>query len=729
MADEGQQPAASGRTTGRHAAVGWRAAVRRGFDRAFGGELGGTMVVAVLWGAVVAAAVWAALTGLDRLSDALWGGAGPAATGGLARGAWWLVVLLPAAGGLACGLLGRLVDPLDTAPGLDVADLIDSIGRRGGRVDLHRSLARSIGSMVAIGAGGSAGPEGPLVHLGGGTFSAGGLLFGFDGRRRKVLVACGAAAGLAAVFGTPVAAVLLSVEVVLGAVHMRTLLPVGAAAVVASGVRAALLARFGPVVPLLALPETIGGAAEGAVLAACLVVGLGAGVAGAAFARITNLSAEVFAALPIPRWSAPAVGGLLVGCIGVAWPQVLGHGYGAPAAFASAAAAGVGTVVVLGLWKFLATALTIGSGGAGGVLAPCLFLGASLGAAAGAGLEQAGLADDPGAAVGTLTLAGAAAVFAAVSHAGLTSIILILELTMQPFVIGPVFIAVAPAVVVASLLSKESIHTLALRRHGDRRTFGEASVLHETPVAALVRADAERVGRGEPLSRLVRRVVEGEAMYQHVVDENGKLLGTISLQEVGPLLREDDVEGLLLAYDVMRAPPLAVTRSDSLATALEKFARSDWDELAVVDGAGVLEGRLTRRDVLTFYAREVLDEKNLGMKFVRRSDRGSIAPTGVEAGAGGGDQPSEVVTGFVEVPPDQAIEAMVVPPGFVGHTLKDLNLRARFGVGVISMRRRASGGGRISVVAPDPTLPLREGDVLVLAGPREQVEKLKKLVG
>lgn len=724
MADDDGQPV-SATTTGRHA-VGRRTAVRRGLDRLFGGELGGTVVVAALWGAVIAAAVWAALAGLDRLSDALWGGPGPAATGGLARGAWWLVVLLPAAGGLACGLLGRLLAPLD-APGLDMADLIDSIGRRGGRVDLYRSLARAIGSMVAIGAGGSAGPEGPLVHLGGGTLSAGGRLFGFDGQRLKVLVACGAAAGLAAVFGTPVAAVLLSVEVVLGAIHMRTMLPVAAAAVTASGVRAALLAAFGPAIPILVLPEAAGGAAKGPVLAACLVVGVGAGVAGAALARVTNLSAEVFAALPTPRWIAPAIGGLLAGCIGLAWPEALGHGYQAPAGFANAAATtGLGALLVLGLWKLVATALTVGSGGAGGVLAPCLFIGAALGAAAGTALEQAGLAD-PGTAAGTLTLAGAAAVFAATTHAGLTALVLILELTMQPFVIGPVFLAVVPAIVIASLLSKESIHTLALRRHGDRRTFGEASVLQETPVAALVRTDAERVGRGEPLSRLVRRVVEGGAMYQHVVDDNGKLLGTVSLQEVGPLLREDGVEGLLLAYDVMRAPPLAVTRSDSLATALEKFARSDWDELAVVDGAGVLEGRLTRKDVLAFYAREVLDEKNLGMKFVRRSDRSSIAPTG--GGGAGGDQPSELVTDFVEVPPDQAIEAMTVPPGFVGHTLQDLNLRARFGVGVISMRRRASGGARISLVAPDPTMPLREGDVLVLAGPKEQMEKLRKLVG
>ncbi len=714
----------SSTTTGRHP-INPRAGIRRTIDRVLGGELGGTIAVAVVWGAVVAAAIWAALLGLHELAAALWGGSGPAATGGIAGGAWWLVLLLPTAGGLVCGLVGRLLAPR-AGGGLDVADLIDSIGRRGGRVDLYRSLARTFGSIVAVGAGGSAGPEGPLVHLGGGTLSTGGRLLGFDGQRLKVLVACGAAAGLAAVFGTPFAALLLAIEVVLGAVHMRTMLPVAAAAVAAAAVRETLLATLGPAIPVLALPTSVG-AVGGPELAACAIVGVGAGVLGAAFSRTVNLTGELFAALPLPGWAAPAAGGLLVGCLGVAWPEALGHGYDGPAALAGAAPAAIGAVFVLGVWKFIATALTVGSGGAGGVLVPCLFIGGALGAVAGAGLEQAGWAS-AGATVGTLTLVGAAALFAAASHAGLTALVLVLELTMQPFVIVPVFIAIAPAIVISSLLSKDSIHTLAIRRHGGRdpRTSGEGSVLQETPVSALVRTDAERVKRGEPLSRLVKRLVEGGAMFQHVVDENGKLLGTVSLQEVGPLLREDGVEGLLLAYDVMRAPPLSVTRSDTLATALERFARSDWEELAVVDGAGVLEGRLSRKDVLAFYAREVLDDKNLGMKFIRRTDR-SAAPT--DDGRGGGEPSSEVVTDFVEVPPDQAIEAMAVPPGFIGHTLQDLNLRARFGVGVISMRRRSPGGGRISLVAPDPTLPLRDGDVLVLAGPKEQMEKLSKLVG
>jgi hypothetical protein len=217
--------------------------------------------------------------------------------------------------------------------------------------------------------------------------------------------------------------------------------------------------------------------------------------------------------------------------------------------------------------------------------------------------------------------------------------------------------------------------------------------------------------------------VEGAALSQHVVDEHGKLLGTVSLHEVGPLLREDGVEGLLLAYDVMRAPPLSVTRSDSLGTCLERFARVDADELPVVDGAGALVGKVTRKDVLAFYAREVLADRSLGMKIVSRRDRAG-------ATMGEGDETtSEVLAGFVEVPQGHTVRAVTVPPGFVGRSLKDLDLRSRFGVSVISMRRRTPGGGRISMVGPDPNAPLKEGDVLVLTGPNEQVRRLLALVG
>jgi CIC family chloride channel protein len=687
-------------------------------DRMLGGELGGTLLLAALSGAAIAVVAWWILAALGEGAKLIYGtdDAGNAATS-----VWWLRLLAPAAGGLVCGLLIRFL--ARQAVGLDVPELIDDVGRRGGRVDLRRALVKTIASIPVIASGGSAGPEGPLVHAAGAVASGGGRLFGVEGQRLKLLVACGAAAGIAAVFGTPIAGMLFAVEVVLGAVHMRTLLPVAVAAATSAVTRHVLLPVGAYAIPVLSVPSAVGwlGAES---IALCLVLGIAGGIVGGLFTRSLSLCEEIFGALPLPSWLAPALGGLLVGAMGLVMPGVLGHGYGALHGLAVTGPAAIALTASFIAWKLLATSITVGSGGAGGIFMPALLMGGALGAVCSAGAAALGAGSLHDLAP-SYVLLGAAAVLAGTTHAALTATVLVFEATLEPVLVLPGLLATGASVVVASLLTRDTIHTLSLRRHGgrSRRPVGEASVLHETPVSALVRTDVERIGRGEPLAKLVRRVLEGGAMNQHVVDENGKLLGSVSLQEVGPLLREDGVEGLLLAYDVMRQPPVSVLRADSLSTCLERFARVDADELPVVDGSGVLIGRVTRKDVLSFYAREVLGGRELGMKFIARTDRTAPA-TGSSP-----DSPSEVVTGFVEVPPDHKIEALTVPPGFIGRSLKELSIRSRFGVEVISMRRRTLGGGRISLVAPDPNLPLREGDVLVLAGPSGQIEKLQKLVG
>jgi CIC family chloride channel protein len=693
-----------------------RRAFGRALDRLCGGELGGTTALAALQGAGVALFAWGALVAIGEGTHLIFGNVDASAPG--SHFPWWIRLLAPTLGGLACGLTIRLF--AGRAPGLDVPELMDDVGRRGGHVDLRRGLAKTVASIFAIASGGSAGPEGPLVHAGGALASKGGRLLGIEGQRLKVMVACGAAAGLAAVFGAPIAGMIFAVEVVLGAVHMRALLPIATSAAFAVIVRHALFG-IGLAEPVLQLPRYVGWLGPGEI-AFALVIGAAGGLVGAAFSRSVSIFEDFFTALALPSWASPAVGGLVVGGMSFVMPQVLGHGFGSLGGVWPATAALTASLVA---WKLLATSITIGSGAAGGIFMPAMMIGGALGAAFAQGAAALGLGplqslND------SYVLFGAAAVLAGTTHAALTAAVLVFEVTLEPGLIVPGLLAAGTSVVVASLLSKETIHTLSLKRHGGRarRSYGEASVLHETSVSALVMTDAAKVGRSEPLDNLVRKVLEGGAMYQHVVDENGKLLGTVSLQEVGPLLREDGVEGLLLAYDVMRAPPVSVTRSDTLTTCLERFARVDAGELPVVDGAGVLIGRVTRKDVLGFYAREVLEEKTTGMKFIARTDR-----TAAAVGQPEGDTPSSVVTDFVEVPPDHSVQAMPVPPGFVGRSLKDLNLRSRFGVGVISMRRRTPGGGRISLVAPDPNAALREGDVLVLAGPKDQMAKLLKLVG
>ncbi|MBI5502258.1 MAG: chloride channel protein [Deltaproteobacteria bacterium] len=690
-------------------------------DRVLGGELGGTVALAGVLGAAVGLLAWSVLVVAGEGCRLVWGGAEVVPQ--LGDHPWWLRLLIPALGGLACGLVVRLLGARDA--GLNAAELIDDIGRRGGRVDFPRAVVRTLGSVFVVVGGGAVGPEGPIVHAGGAVGSAARAL-GVEGQRLRVLVACGAAAGIAAVVGAPIAGTLFAAEVLLGAAHRRALLPIAVAAAFAFAVRA-VLHGAGGLVELVAidrLPEALGPLGWGAVAGAA-VLGVLAGVVGAAFGRVLAVTEEVFEAVPLPTWVLPALGGLMVGLMGLVLPRAAGHGYGG--SLAELAAHGPNAVALalcLVVWRLLASSLTLGSGGAGGTLVTTLVMGGALGAAFSAGAARLDLGD-PAALAGAYTFVGAVAVLAGATHAALMSVVLLFEVTREPALLLPGIVAAGAAVVAASAVSKETIHTLSLRRHGGRtrRPVGESSVMDETSVAALVTADADRIGRGEPLSKLVHKVLDGGTMYQHVVDENGKLLGTVSLQEVGPLLREDGVEGLLLAYDVMRAPPVSVTRADCLSTCMERFGHVDADELPVIDGAGVLVGRVTRKDVLAFYAREVLERRDSGMKFIARAERSAPADGSVA------DESSELVTDFVEVPPGHAVEGMAIPPGVVGRTLIELNLRSRFGVAVISMRRRTPGGGRISLVAPDPAMPLRAGDVVVLAGPKEQIERLRKLVG
>ncbi len=693
----------------------------KSLDRALGGEFPGTVLQAAIVGMLSASACCLLLAAFGEAARFVFGAADPAAAGSGAP--WPLRLLAPAAGGLACGLLVRMLGRSEF--GQDVPEMIDGIARRGGRVNGRRGMVKPVAAILTIGSGGSAGPEGPIVHAGGAISAAAGTALGADGQRLKVLVAAGAAGAISALFGSPIAGVLFSAEVLLRAVQVRALVPLAVSAAAAVAVRGAIESAGLPVAALV-LPPTA--ALEAWELAPALALGLAAGLAGVVFTHGLNLVEEVVEAIrtPTTSWILPAAGGLVVGAMGVAMPEIAGAGYGTIERLVGEGpgSLGIGLLVGLAVWKVLATSITVGTGGAGGIFAPALLVGAALGAAFGGTLDDAagGAVHVTGA--GSWAVVGMGAVLAASTHAILTPSLLVVEMTGEPGHLLPVLLASVTAAVVSMLLSRESIHTLGLRRRGGgpRRGGGAwGDLVHETPVSSLVRLDAERIGPGEPLRRIVRAVMEGggESLCRHVVDPGGKLLGTVSLQDIGPLLREDGVDGLLVAHDVMRSPPISVARTDSLATCLERMARTDMEELPVLDGAGSLIGRIARKDVLAFYARESMSEKTMGLKFVVRPS----------AGAEASDGPSSILSGVMEVPPDHAVEGLSVPPGFVGKSLKDLNLRARFGVNVVGMRRRTAGGGRVSFIAPDPDLALRAGDVLMLAGPKKQIERLLGLVG
>jgi CIC family chloride channel protein len=692
--------------------VGPRRRIRRSVDRLAGGEFGGTVLYAALVGGAVALAVRAVCLGGVGLAPAL---LGPERVPGSPAAPWALGLLLPAAGGLVAGLI--LLAGRAHHARLDVAELTDDIGRRGGRVDLGRAVTRTLAAVATIGTGGSAG-----------LASAAGRAGAVEGQRLKVLVAAGSAAGIAALFSAPLAGVLFAAEVLLGAIHARTLVPLasaaGAATLVGCGLDRIDLPGCAPQFP------TPDGAPTALLLLLLPILALLAGVIGVVVAGGLRIAREIGAALPGPRWLLPAIGGLVVGAMGLVLPEVHGAGFHvlpdlAERAVTPAAAA---LLISLTVWKFLATAATLGTGGGGGAFFPALLIGGALGAAFAILAASLGAGPAAGRALPLFVAAGAAGVAAAALRTPLTPVALVFETTLLPISLAYTLPTAVIAFVLASRVSREGIWALERRRSDADFTRKRESppapephgIIEETPVSTLLRTDVAKVSPGEPLPELVRRLTDGGAAVQHVVDSQGRPIGAVSVHEIGPLLREDGAQGLLLAYDVMQAPPITVTRSDSLATCLERLGRSSADELPVVDAAGLLVGRISRRDVLEFYGREALGERRSGVRFLARRDKTAASEE---------EGPSEIVEGVVEVPDGHTVHALGVPPGFVGRTLKELNLRSRFGVSVLSMRRRTPAGGRVSLVSPDPEIPLCEGDILVLTGLKEQIERLAKLVG
>lgn len=523
-------------------------------------------------------------------------------TGGLSL---LLLPLLPALGGLLVGPL-ILLFPTE-AKGLGVPEVIESATMRGGIIRPRTVVLRAVAGALSIGSGGSAGREGPIIQIGAAIGSTVGQALKWSGARVRLLVGCGTAAGIAASFNAPLAGILFTLEVVLGEFTLRTFSPLLVATVVATAVSRATLgaapAFQAPSYKLVSNWE----------LAIFLAVGLLCGITARGFIRLLYAMKDWFdEALPkVPRVLRPALGGLLVGCIAVFFPSVLGNGYPALAA----ALHGKLPLYLMALLIFIkmgATTTTLGSGGSGGIIAPSLFIGAMLGGTVGSVVH--GLLPAWTAPKGAYALVGMGAVLAAATHAPLTTIMLAFELTDGYSLILPAAVACLVAYGVARRMEADSAYTWKLTRRGVTITKGwEVSVLGSQFVRDIMDPRPEGVPQGMSY-REVRRLLEhSRGLDFPVVDDEGRLTGLISLQEFGTLKFEPELHDTVLAKDFAVSQHIALKPSDSLQTALEAFAEADRDELPVIsdDEARKLVGTLRRQDLLNAYERALVARRVL----------------------------------------------------------------------------------------------------------------------
>ncbi|GAA4557602.1 chloride channel protein [Pseudonocardia xishanensis] len=458
----------------------------------------------------------------------------------------WFLLLAPVVGRLLYGPLVYRFAP--EARGHGVPEVMVAVARNGGRIPARVAAVKSLASALCIGTGGSVGREGPIVQIGSALGSSIGQWLRVPDHRLKLMVACGAAGGISATFNAPVAGVFFALEIILRAFSAEAFGVVVISSVTANVIAHAIVGDD----HIIALPAySLGSAAE---LPLYALLGLLAAVAGWGFARVLYLVEDLCDHLwRGPEWLRPAAGGLLLGGVLLALPQMYGVGYPVLEKGISGGYA-IGFLLVLLVGKMLATSLTIGIGGSGGVFAPSLFVGGMLGTAFGI-VAQAmfpGLGLSPGA----FGLVGMAAVFAAASHAPIAAVLIVFELTGQYSIILPLMAAVALATGLSHLISRDTIYTLKLLRRG-------------------VDIDADSRADG-----LLRALTVGQAMR--------------------PV--PDSVTAETLAGDAVRLP--TVLAGDSLHDALRALGRHETTGLPVLARpGGELVGWIDHRDVLGAYGR------------------------------------------------------------------------------------------------------------------------------
>ncbi|HLG41881.1 MAG TPA: chloride channel protein [Planctomycetota bacterium] len=517
-------------------------------------------------------------------------------------GIW--VFLLPAAGGLIVGPLFAWL--CREAKGHGVPEVMISVSREGGRIERRVSVVKTAASIVTIGSGGSAGPEGPIVHVGSALASTFGQTFKVPAENLRLLVACGAAAGISATFNAPIAGALFASEVILREFNVPSFTSVVLSSVTATAVSRAILGDH----PTFTIPEyAIVSPVE---LGFYAVLGILCALASVLFIRMVYLVEDGFERLrPIPAWLRPAIGGLLVGLIGLWNAGIYGSGY---TVIDSTLNSGLLLQALLALFalKLIATSLTVGSGGSGGVFAPALFVGAMLGGAF--GLIMQGVFPAVTARPGAYATVGMGALFAGTAHAPITAILMIFEMTQDYKIVLPLMIAVVISTVAARRLFPHSIYTFKLHRGGmDLDELRRINLLDLVTVDQAMARKFTSVPPEMPILDLVAKLKADDRTGYPVVDAKGQLVGIVTFRDVSRVL--ENPAGKTVA-DICTRSLTVVYPDETLSQAMLKLAVRDVARAPVMDrdDPSKLVGILERRDIINAAARSAREhEKHLRM--------------------------------------------------------------------------------------------------------------------
>jgi H+/Cl- antiporter ClcA/CBS domain-containing protein len=507
---------------------------------------------------------------------------------------WW-AVLIPVAGGLVIGVMARYGS--DRIRGHGIPEALESILINGSKVEPRVAVLKPLSAAISIGSGGPFGAEGPIIVTGGAIGSIVAQLFHLTAAERKTLLVAGAAAGMAATFATPVAAVLLAVELLLFEWKPRSAIPVALASATAGATRRYILG-LGPLFPVPAHPIFIG--PQG--LIGCVIAGLVAGAGAWLLTQGVYAAEDAFKKLPLHWQWWPAIGGVVVGLGGLIFPQALGVGYDT---IGSLLQGDQPRAIIAGvlLVKSVVWVVALGSGTSGGILAPLLMIGAALGGVDGMFLPHEG--------AGFWPLVSMAAILGGAMSAPFTAVLFALELTHDINMLIPLLVATMFAYGLTVLVLKRSILTEKVARRGFHLTREYATDPMEILfVREVMRTKVVAIPAGTPVAELrgtlVREPMQrGQHLYP-VVDAGKKLRGVVTRKELLELM-DSTAPGKL--SDVLKEPVVARPDEPLRAVAF-RMAETGLTRMPVVDSeTGELAGMVSLPDLLRARLRNLTEER------------------------------------------------------------------------------------------------------------------------
>ena len=511
---------------------------------------------------------------------------------------WYLKVWVPAAGGLVVGPLVYFF--AREAKGHGVPEVMEAVALKGGVIRKRVVVVKSLASAISISTGGSVGREGPIVQIGSAIGSTLGQLLKVSQDRMRTLVGCGAAAGIAATFNAPIAGSMFALEVILGDFGLATFSPIVISSVVATAISRAFLGD----VPAFIVPnyELI----SGWEFPMYMGLGLFCAVVGVMFIKILYLTEDLFDDFKFPEYLKAIIGGLILGVSGLYFPEILGVGYGAiDMALMQKLAWWV--LLLLIIIKILATSITIGSGGSGGIFAPSLFLGAMAGGFFGTVVHH--LFPTVTASPGAYSIVGMGAVVSATTHGPLAAMLILFEMTGSYKIILPLMLSCILATIFAGMLKKDSIYTLKLARRGvNIREGKEINVLKSISVKDVMSHHIETINEGTGLVEMTDQISKSRFNSFPVLNAENKLTGILSFNDYSEAIYDEDLKDLVVAKDLASGKVITVSAEDNLYTALEKISRRDFSTMPVVasDDPAKLVGIVSRRDIIGAYEKAVL---------------------------------------------------------------------------------------------------------------------------